>query len=215
MVSPQRAERVRIRRRKGWRDSCCLYVYVSNQPRFLEALTTHSTGQRENEVDSTVCIAIALSAGIILTTIHTQDFKDVVGDAAVGRVTLPIAYPVLSRVATPFFLVAWSWGISRTWQLDDAVAALMGVFGMGVGIRFVAWTDAPADKVSFYMYNVSHHPPSPFYSVSCDYFRCGWVPYTRSLDTIGCAWYHDQSGPATSKVWSNEYWHQGANGQFC
>jgi len=60
-------------------------------------------------------------------------------------------------------LVAWSWCVSRTWQLDDAIAALMGVFGMGVGIRFVALTDAPADKVSFYMYNVSHHPPSPPY----------------------------------------------------
>jgi hypothetical protein len=135
---------------------------VSDQPRSLEVLTADTTGQSENEVDSTVCIAIALSAGIILTTIHTQDFKDVVGDAAVGRVTLPIAYPVLSRVATAFFLVAWSWGVSRTWQVDDVMAAIMGVFGMAVGIRFVARTGAPADKVSFYMYNASHYTPSPF-----------------------------------------------------
>lgn len=105
-----------------------------------------------------MCIAIALSAGIILTTVHTQDFKDVVGDAAVGRVTLPIAYPVLSRVATAFFLVAWSWAVSRTWWLDGVTAAVMGVSGMVVGISFVARRDARADKASFYMYSVSHFP---------------------------------------------------------
>ena len=120
------------------------------------------TGQSEKDADGIVCIAIALSAGIILTTIHTQDFKDVVGDAAVGRVTLPIAYPVLSRVATAFFLVAWSWGVSRTWWLDDVTAAVMGISGMAVGISFVARRDIHADKVSFYMYSVSHHPGTTF-----------------------------------------------------
>jgi hypothetical protein len=109
-----------------------------------------------------VCIAIALSAGIILTTVHTQDFKDVLGDVAVGRVTLPIAYPVLSRIVTAFFLIAWSWAVSRTWQLDYVMTAIMGVLGMSVGIRFIARTDAHADKTSFYMYNVSHHPPPLF-----------------------------------------------------
>jgi hypothetical protein len=104
-----------------------------------------------------VWIAVALSAGIILTTIHTQDYKDVLGDAAAGRVTLPIAYPALSRVVTAFFLIAWSWGISRTWRLDDVAAAFMGVLALFVGISFVARTDSRADKVSFYWYNVSHY----------------------------------------------------------
>ncbi len=56
---------------------------------------------------------VALRAGIILT-IHTQDYKDVPGDAAAGRVTLPIAYPALSRAVSALLLIAWSWGISRT-----------------------------------------------------------------------------------------------------
>jgi len=77
----------------------------------LECLTPRTpTGQRESEVNSTGCIAVALSAGIILTTIHTQDYKDVLGDAAAGRVTLPIAHPVSSCIVTAFILVAWSWG---------------------------------------------------------------------------------------------------------
>jgi hypothetical protein len=123
----------------------------------LDGLTVRGTGKSESEVDSTVWIAVALSAGIILTTIHTQDYKDVPGDTAAGRVTLPIAYPALSRVVTAFFLIAWSWGISRIWRLDDAAAAVMGVLSLVVGISLVARTDSRSDKVSFYWYNVSHH----------------------------------------------------------
>ena len=134
-----------------------------------------------------------LSAGIILTTIHTQDYKDVPGDAAAGRVTLPIAYPALSRTVTAFFLLAWSWGISRTWHLDDVAAAVMGVLSLVVGISFVARTDSGADKISFYWYNVSHHTcthRSVFLSYAI-FLRCGFVLHMYSLDTTGCAWYHD------------------------
>jgi hypothetical protein len=90
-----------------------------------------------------------------LTTIHTQDYKDVRGDAAAGRVTLPIAYPTLSRVVTAFVLLAWSWGISLTWRLDSATAAAMGVLALIVGVSFVARRDTGADVVSSYLYNVS------------------------------------------------------------
>jgi hypothetical protein len=99
-------------------------------------------------------ISVALSAGIILTTIHAQDYKDIQGDIAAGRVTLPIAYPMLSRAVTAVLLIGWSWGISRTWHLDDATAAAMGVLSLVVGTRFVARTDSRADKISFYWYNV-------------------------------------------------------------
>jgi hypothetical protein len=96
-----------------------------------------------------------LSAGIILTTIHTQDYKDASGDAASGRVTLPIAYPVLSRPVTALLLIAWSWVVSRTWRLDDITAAFMGVLSLIVGVSFVTRTDVRADIISSYLYNVS------------------------------------------------------------
>ncbi|KAH9971872.1 UbiA prenyltransferase family [Lactifluus volemus] len=107
----------------------------------------------ESEADRTVCISIALSAGIILTTIHMQDFKDVRGDSVAGRVTLPIAYPTLSRVSTALLLIAWSWGLSQTWILDVAAAAGVGVLALVVGVRLVVLTNVHADKVSFYWYN--------------------------------------------------------------
>jgi hypothetical protein len=97
-----------------------------------------------------------------LTTIHTQDYKDVPGDAASGRVTLPIAHPSFSRVVTAFILIAWSWGISLTWRLDDATAAFMGVLALVVGVRFVVRRDVHGDLVSAYLYNVSQNPhPEP------------------------------------------------------
>jgi hypothetical protein len=80
------------------------------------------------------------------------------GDAATGRVTFPIAYPSLSRAATAFFLIVWSWCASRTWQLDQFSAAALGVLALFVGVQFVVRTGARADKISFYWYNVS--PPS-------------------------------------------------------
>jgi hypothetical protein len=127
---------------------------------------TTPTGRSESEADRTVCNAVALSAGIIWTTIHAQDFKDVRGDSVTGRVTLPIAYPALSRVSIALLLIVWSWGVSRTWRLDDIAAAVMGVLAFAVGVRFIVWTDVHADKVSFYWYNVSC-PPQHFNMSHC------------------------------------------------
>jgi hypothetical protein len=92
-----------------------------------------------------------------LTTIHTQDYRDASGDAAAGRVTLPIAYPTLSRPITALLLITWSWIVSRTWRLDDITAGFMGVFALFVGVSFVARTDVRADTISSHLYNVSFH----------------------------------------------------------
>jgi len=119
-----------------------------------EAGTTLIICRRESDIDSIAYVAIVLSAGIILTTIHTQDYKDASGDAAAARVTLPIAYPALSRPVTALLLIAWSWVVSRTWRLDDITAASMGVLALIVGVSFVARTDVRADNVSSYLYNV-------------------------------------------------------------
>ena len=132
----------------SWIDLGLLVVSESN--------ICASIGRNESEADGTMWISVAMSAGIILTTIHTQDYKDIQGDIAAGRVTLPIAYPMCSRAVTAFLLVAWSWGISRTWLLDDATAAVMGVLSLVVGTSFVAGTGPRADRNSFYWYNVSH-----------------------------------------------------------
>ena len=84
-----------------------------------------------------------------------QDYRDVPGDAAAGRVTLPIAYPVLSRAVTALLLVAWSWGISWTWRLDDITAGFVCILALIVGANLVARTDGSADIISSHLYSVS------------------------------------------------------------
>lgn len=93
--------------------------------------------------------------GIILTTVHTQDYRDALGDAAAGRVTFPIAYPALSRHVTALLLIAWTWVASQTWRLDDITTAFMGILAMIVGVSFIAQTDVRADIISAHLYNVS------------------------------------------------------------
>jgi hypothetical protein len=164
LVNPQPTKRWRTLRRRSRYNARCLYVPVFlswvNGPRDLTGASPRAqTGQRETEVDSTGYIASALSAGILLTTIHTHDYKDVRGDAAAGRVTLPIAYPMLSRVVTAFILLAWSWVVSLTWRLDNVTGAAMGVLSLIVGISFVARRDTRADVVSSYLYDVSQTHP--------------------------------------------------------
>lgn len=121
-----------------------------------------------------------------MTTIHTQDFKDVRGDAATGRVTFPIAYPSLSRAATAFALIAWSWCTSRAWRLDQISAAAMGVLALFVGVRFVVSTGARADKVSFYWYNVSTPSTTVLFDLSHPtlFARFGSVLHIYFLHTI-------------------------------
>lgn len=150
-------------------------------PRFYNTATDNN----ESEAGRTLCISIALSAGIILTTIHMQDYKDVRGDFVAGRVTLPIAYPTLSRVSTALLLITWSWGVSQTWRLDDAAAAGVGVLALVVGVRLVVLTNVHADKVSFYWYNVScpHHPIP---TCLIDIIRHGFVWPICSLYIIDC-----------------------------
>ena len=112
-------------------------------------------GQRECDLDGTACLAIALSAGIVLTTVHMQDYRDVPGDAAAGRVTLPIAHPVLSRAVTALLLVAWSWGVSWTWRLDDITAGFVCILALIVGVNLAVRTDGSADIISSHLYSVS------------------------------------------------------------
>ena len=157
-------------------------------------LPSAPTGQRESDVDSTACLSIALSAGIIFTTIHTQDYRDAPGDAAGGRVTLPIAYPVLSRAVTAFLLIAWSWGVSWTWQLDEVATIFLCVLALIVGVSFVARTDVRADAISAYLYNVSSiiHGPFPSVAHAILHARSGFVRCIYSLHITGCVWYRNQ-----------------------
>jgi hypothetical protein len=106
------------------------------------------------EIDIVVHQAVALSAVLIFTTIQTQDFPDVEGDLAVGRVTLPIYAPEASRIGTLLSLLAWSVILTRFWGIGLALSAILCLLGGCIGIRLYVWRTAKSDRISYRIFNV-------------------------------------------------------------
>ncbi|KAI0771281.1 UbiA prenyltransferase family-domain-containing protein [Trametes elegans] len=95
-----------------------------------------------------------MNAAVILTTIQAQDFKDVEGDASVGRRTLPIAHPQASRILTAVLIPAWSLISASMWPSHSIPSGMMVALSMSVGLRFMFWRTRAADQRSYAMYNV-------------------------------------------------------------
>jgi hypothetical protein len=106
-------------------------------------------------LDSTAMMSILCSAAVISTTIQAQDFADVVGDKAIGRLTMPIHFPELSRVITLMGIVAWSIYLARLWHLGTISSLGFITFGTWIGARFYLQRTEKADTYSYALYNVS------------------------------------------------------------
>ena len=115
-----------------------------------------SKARDRTSLDNVAILAICCSAGIFATTIHTQDFKDVIGDEAVGRQTLPITRPSFARFTVPVVLTMWSVGLGYTWNLGWNTSLLFLSLASATSIRFFFLRTIEQDKNSFYYwYNVS------------------------------------------------------------
>lgn len=106
--------------------------------------------------------SVIISGILIFTAIQAQDFPDVEGDKAVGRMTFPIYAPELSRILTLFATIAWSVFLSWFWQVGPISTALFTSFGIHVGLRYYCWRTLEADRKSYLIFNVrisfSHSP---------------------------------------------------------
>ncbi|THH08109.1 hypothetical protein EW145_g2932 [Phellinidium pouzarii] len=100
--------------------------------------------------------AILCSAGIILCTIQAQDFKDTIGDAAVGRKTLPIVHPKVARPILLMLMVAWSIGLGIIWRLDLLTASAITMLGTYIGWAFVTERSPKEDKKNLFYYLVGN-----------------------------------------------------------
>ena len=100
-------------------------------------------------------LAVFLSAGIFFSTIHTQDFKDVEGDALVGRRTLPIVSPNHARKTVIVGLWVWTLLCNTAWNVDYITGSAFFALATFIGIRFLTMKTVHEDQVSFYIYNVS------------------------------------------------------------
>lgn len=94
-----------------------------------------------------------LHALVILTTIHTQDLRDLDGDKARGRNTLPLAMGEgATRVVMSFFICFWSFACPAWWECSVAGYLLPGLLGTFVAGRFLFLTSRKSDRFSFHLY---------------------------------------------------------------
>ncbi|RPD75877.1 hypothetical protein L226DRAFT_506546 [Lentinus tigrinus ALCF2SS1-7] len=92
---------------------------------------------------------------LILTTTHAQDFRDVIGDRATGRLTIPMAYPHASRLSMLVLLPAWSLFLSFFWGAHVLVSTMVCAFATYVGLRFYrSGGTSVEDGIAYRDYNV-------------------------------------------------------------
>jgi 4-hydroxybenzoate polyprenyltransferase len=97
---------------------------------------------------------VTILSAVVVTSLHAQDFCDVVGDRAMGRTTLPILYPEASRLVTCATVVAWSVILPIYWHAGPTAAAALLSAGAFVAWRFWYLRTAAADRRSYVYYNV-------------------------------------------------------------
>jgi len=98
--------------------------------------------------------AIFSNAALLVTTIHAQDFRDVDGDIATGRSTLPIVYPKLSRKTISLGLCLWSVALGQMWELNVGLASALVGYSLAVGYRFFMYRSVRDDHTSYHCYNI-------------------------------------------------------------
>ena len=110
------------------------------------------------QLDFPGAVSISVIVAILATTIQAQDFQDVIGDKAVGRYTLPIAFPNFSRYTLLVTLVMWSPYLTTMWEITTPTGVVFTFLGIVVGIRYYFWRSTKDDEWSYVLYNVSLLP---------------------------------------------------------
>lgn len=99
-------------------------------------------------------IAQMMSGLVVLTTIHAQDFADTEGDRLQARRTLPIVFPIASRVSMVTGLPLWSFIFCSYWCPQAAYAVLLMGLGGILAFRYFVFRSIPSDRISYLLYNV-------------------------------------------------------------
>ncbi|KAJ6489645.1 UbiA prenyltransferase family [Mycena vitilis] len=107
----------------------------------------------DNRLDLVSLAAVALSGILIFTTIQAQDFPDVEGDAALGRVTFPIYAPEGSRLFTLIVMIFWPIVLAHHWDIGRVSTSAFLALGAYVGWRYYHWRTRDADRKSYLIFN--------------------------------------------------------------
>ncbi|KLO17151.1 hypothetical protein SCHPADRAFT_821934 [Schizopora paradoxa] len=98
-------------------------------------------------------LSLICSVGIFSSTFHAQDFKDVDGDAQVGRKTVPIMYPNLAAPALAITLLGWSAYLITLWQVGLVTATLFGGTAVLTSLAYLYSTTIVQYQWCYYLYN--------------------------------------------------------------
>ncbi|KAG9315970.1 UbiA prenyltransferase family-domain-containing protein [Chiua virens] len=109
-------------------------------------------GCDRSHVPKTAQLAVQLSTAVFASTLHAQDFKDVLGDR-------------LTALCIPL----WSICLSCVWRLDTLSAMVFVAYSGYTGIRFLIYQSVEDDKRScrYYSFWLSIHHILPAYSRIC------------------------------------------------
>lgn len=99
-------------------------------------------------------LSLLMSGLIILTTVHAQDFSDVEGDKAIGRITLPLYAPLFSRFLVCIGVPMWSIILSVMWDISPGKRVLLICLGIFVAWRFYSYKTASREATSYVFYNI-------------------------------------------------------------
>jgi hypothetical protein len=105
-----------------------------------------------------IAISVAANSLIILSTIHSQDFRDQVGDKRTGRWTIPMAWPRGSQFSMLVLLTTWSVGLSWACGLAYVFSVPFCMLAVFISLRFIQKRTIDDDKQSYQFYNVRFHP---------------------------------------------------------
>ncbi|KAF8839043.1 hypothetical protein BDN67DRAFT_817885 [Paxillus ammoniavirescens] len=126
---------------------------------------TLAAGCDPSKLSQTGKLAVQLSVAVFASTMHCQDFKDVDGDRLIGRRTLPMVFPVASRISAGLGLSLWSLCLCYIWDLDWLCTVAFVAYGCLVGARFMLYRSVEADRQSCKYYSMwfSLHHLFPWY----------------------------------------------------
>lgn len=98
---------------------------------------------------------LCIIAGIIMTTVHTQDMYDQEGDGLRGRRTVPLVIgDVPARWTIALWMLVWGAVCPHAWDAP-VVVRLLGLTLAGlVGFRSLVWRKVSSDKTTFIIWNV-------------------------------------------------------------
>ncbi|KAI5900744.1 uncharacterized protein SCHCODRAFT_02559621 [Schizophyllum commune H4-8] len=98
--------------------------------------------------------ALAMTGAIFATTGYAQDFRDRAGDAAVGRNTVPLILPRLSRWLLGVSLFGWTSALVYYWEPPVAFAFLLGGIGLTSTMLFARGCTEAADARAYWWYSM-------------------------------------------------------------